>query len=608
MHSANTKLKDFYHAELTSLRQEGMAFAQQHPELAHALGLNPRQARDPQVEMLMQSFAFLTGRLQYQMEIDQAASANALLNSLYPHLAAPVPSMLVAQISVKPKGNDLSHEQVLERGRNISTPAFSAAGRRIDCRFRTAYETPLMPFEVTAIQTQSLKAYPWLCEDGNGDTKNSAVLRVSLRSKGVANLKGRGRLRFFLNPTEPGAYDLYDLLALHLDSMAITVPQTSQTRRLPVEQFRWLGEADDEAMLPCNPQTHPGYRLLQEYFSFPEKFMFFEVSQIDFGGVCDQFDLLFLLDSELQEYSSYPAQTLRLNCVPLVNLYPQRLDPLKLDHSKYEYHLLGDLENHRYCEIYAIETLESSSPRSGTRTIAPYFAIDQSDRLEQQDYFYTTRREASQGVDIAGSEIFISFLDQQFNTTQLVDEVIGGRALCTNRRLPEQLDCGAPLYLEGPGAVSAITVLSKPSPHQNPPIIGTRPWALVSQLSLNHLSLADSPLALGALKDILRLHLGPNAGHGLRQIEGLQGLHCHSIMRHRHIDGWRGFVRGHDVRLQIDQHCFEDASAVLFCAVLRHFFRSYATVNQLVEVSLEMNNLTGVQKQWQPLAGAQVVL
>jgi type VI secretion system protein ImpG len=154
----------------------------------------------------------------------------------------------------------------------------------------------------------------------------------------------------------------------------------------------------------------------------------------------------------------------------------------------------------------------------------------------------------------------------------------------------------------------AITALSKPTPHQNPPCIGARPWALVSQLSLNHLSLADSPEALSALKDILRLHLGPNAGNGLRQIDGLRGLHCHSIMRHRHVDGWRGFVRGHDVRLHVDQHCFEDGSAVLFCAVLRHFLRSYATVNQLVEVSLEMNNLTGEQKQWPPLAGVQAVL
>jgi len=613
MHSANTKLKDFYHSELTALRQEGMAFAQQHPELAHSLGLNQRQARDPQVELLLQSFAFLTGRLQYQVELDQANSANALLQSLYPHLAAPVPAMLVAEIAVKPKGRDLAQEQVLERGRSISAPALNPPGKKIDCRFRTAYETPLMPFEVTEIETQSVKNYPFLRNENGSELRGGAVLRARIRSKDVANVTGHGRLRFFLNPAEQGAYDLYDMLALYLDRMVMVVPhhpgqaQVLAPRPISVENFRWLGEAEDEAMLPCNPQTHPGYRLLQEYFTFPEKFMFFEVGKIDFNGVCDEFDLLFVLDSDLQQYGSFNPAAMRLNCVPLINLYPQRLNPLKLDHRQHEYHLLGDLENHRYCEIYAIEMLESSSPRTGTREIAPYFAVDQSDRLAQQDYFYTTRREASLGAGVAGSEVFISFLDEQFNTTQLVDEVVGGRALCTNRRLPEQINSGAALYLEGPGSV-AITALSKPTPHQNPPCIGARPWALVSQLSLNHLSLADSPEALSALKDILRLHLGPNAGNGLRQIDGLRGLHCHSIMRHRHVDGWRGFVRGHDVRLHVDQHCFEDGSAVLFCAVLRHFLRSYATVNQLVEVSLEMNNLTGEQKQWPPLAGVQAVL
>lgn len=614
MQSANTKLKDFYQSELRALRQEGLVFAQQHPELAHSLGLNQRQARDPQAELLLQSFAFLTGRLQYQLEIDQAESANALLNSLYPHLAAPVPSMLVAELAVKPKGSDMSKEQVLERGRNISAPAANPVGRKIDCRFRTAYETPLMPLEVTEIETQSLSAYPFLRGDGKSAARAGAVLRLRIRSKGVNNLSGRGRLRFFLNPADPAAFALYDLLALRLDSLVMLLPQAqgqsrvAAPRLMPLSCFRWLGDAEDEAMLPCNAQTHPGYRLLQEYFSFPEKFMFFEVSNIDFSGVVDQFDLLFVLDSELPQYGSYAAAAIRLNCVPLINLYLQRLDPLKLDHSQYEYRLLGDLEHHRYCEIYAIEMLESSGPKTGAREIAPYFAIDQASRLAQQDYFYTIRRQASQGANITGTEVFVSFLDQQFKPTQLVDEVVGGRALCTNRRLAEQINCGASLYLEGPGAVAGITVLSKPTPHQNPPNIGDRPWALVSQLSLNHLSLADGPQALSALKDILRLHLGPRQNQGMRQIEGMLGLQCRALMRHRHIDGWRGFVRGHDVRVQVDQHCFEDSSAVLFCAVLRHFLRSYATVNQLVEVSLEMNNLTGVQKQWQPLAGLQTVL
>ena len=192
--------------------------------------------------------------------------------------------------------------------------------------------------------------------------------------------------------------------------------------------------------------------------------------------------------------------------------------------------------------------------------------------------------------------------------TQIVDEVIGGKALCTNRRLPEQLRAGALLHLEGAGPMSSITALSKPTSHQTPDLVGTRPWALVSQLSLNHLSLADGPQALAGLKEILRLHVGANRIQGLKEIDGLTNLSFRSVMRHVGKESWRGFVRGMHIQLEMDRSKFEDASPILFCAVLRHFFALYATVNNLVEVSLETQDIKGTQKQWQALAGAQTVL
>jgi type VI secretion system protein ImpG len=336
--------------------------------------------------------------------------------------------------------------------------------------------------------------------------------------------------------------------------------------------------------------------------------MFFEVDQLDFTGAQDCFDLLLVLDAPLAPEILFTPPVLRLNCVPLVNLFSQRIDPITLDHTEYEYKLMGDRDNHRYCEIYALESLESIRQDGSPRPIAPYFAMDDFQRLEQQDYFYVARRERSQGANIAGSEIFVSFLDSRFDLTQLVDEVIGGRALCTNRRLPEQILAGGAMYLEGPGPVAKIVALTKPTPHQISSEIGTRPWSLVSQLALNHLSLADGPQAMTALKDILRLHVGPLKTQGMKQIDGLLSLRCEPITRHIRKDGWRGFVRGNRIHLEMDRHQFEGASPVLFCAVLRHFFTLYATVNNLIEVSLDTQDIKGNPDKWQPLAGARPVL
>lgn len=610
MHAAGTRLSDFYHTELSALRNEAGDFATKHPDAARALGMARGQSSDPQVELLMQSFAYLAARLQYQLRLDEAALPNALLGFLYPHLEAPLPSMLIAELTVKPDGANFAKEQILPRKRYISASASNDLGHKIECRFRTCYDTPLLPLTIQDIKLRPLGDCNFLKQDRRG----RSVLQVRVQAQGNGTLAADGlqRMRFYIDRMEPHALKVYELLAQNLCGIAVHVPETEQTpavvKNTPVDALRWLGFAEEEAMLEASPHTHPGYRLLQEYFSFPEKFLFFEVEKLDFTAAQDHFDLLFLLDTPIDKPLQLTPNVLRLNCVPLVNLFSQRIDPIALDHTEYEYRLQGDLGNHRYCEIYAIEKLESIRPDGSPRPITPYFAMDNFQRMEQQDYFYVTRRERSRAANVAGSEMFVSFLDTAFDMTLPVDEVIGGRALCTNRNLPEQMMAGATMYLEGPGPVTKIVSLGKPTPHGTPDQIGARPWALVSQLALNHLSLADGPNAIAALKDILRLHAVANKMSGLSQIDAITGLTCRPVMRPMVKDGWRGFVRGSHVQLEMNRSQFNDSNPVLFCSVLRQFFTLYATVNSLIEVSLKTQGIKEEQTQWQPLSGARTVL
>lgn len=612
MQAANLSIDDSFRQELAALRAESQLFSEKHPELARTLGLNAREATDPQVELLLQSFAFLGARLRHQIEQDKANLPNALLSFLYPHLEAPVPSMLIAQLDVKPDGTDFTKEQSLARGRTITAAAGNHLGQKTECRFQTAYDTPLLPLRIDDISFEAAAEYAFL----DNTPAAQSVLRVRLRPDGIGALqvKGKGprRLRFFINDAHIGALALYELLALHLTAIMVTPCDTSKSARLlDADALHWLGMEADEALLKANPHTHPGYRLLQEYFSFPEKFLFFEINQLDtldFSAVDQYFDLLLILDTPYEATLNVSASSLYLNCVPLVNLYSQRIDPISLSHNDYEYHLMGDLKNHRYCEIYAIEQLESLSSEGKPRPIAPYFAMDNFERLEQQDYFYLARRQSATALHVSGSEMFVSFLDRQFNLSQLSDEVVGGRALCTNRRLPERLMSGSPMHLEGAGPVTAVRALTKPTPHHNAAQIGNRPWSLVSQLALNHLSLDGGPVALSALKDILRLHLGANKNGGRKQIEAITELRSRSIMRHVGQDGWRGFVRGSELTVVMEPLDFGAGSTVLFCSVLRQFMRMYASVNHLVEVNLETRNIKGSQKQWPAQSGVAIAL
>ncbi|HTH74967.1 MAG TPA: type VI secretion system baseplate subunit TssF [Trinickia sp.] len=612
MQRANVTLSDCFREELSALRSESVLFSEKHRELARTLGLNAREATDPQVELLLQSFAFLVARLRHQVELDKARLPDALLAFLYPHLEAPIPSMLIAQIDVKPDGADFSKEQTLARGRMITAATTNHLGQKTECRFQTCYETPLLPLLIDTVVLESALEYAFL-----GKTSSSqSVLRVRVRPNGIGALQAKGkgprRLRFYINDAQANAVALYELLALHLSGIAVLPAAATQpVRQLPPDTLRWLGMEPDEAALRANAHTHSGYRLLQEYFSFPEKFFFFEIDQLDqldFSAVNDYFDLILVLDRPFQPMMHFDAASLQLNCVPLVNLFSQRIDPIALSHSDYEYRMTGDLKNHRYCEIHSIEELESISSEGKPRPLAPYFAMDNVRRMEEQDYFYLCRRVPATALHVAGSEMFVSFLDRQFNLSQLTDEVVGGRALCTNRRLPERLMSGSPLHLEGAGPVLRIRALTKPTPHHTPPQIGNRPWSLVSQLALNHLSLDGGPIALGALKDILRLHVGPNQESGWKQIDAIKALRSRSIARHVGKDAWRGFVRGCELTVVMEPSDIGASSAVLFCSVLRHFLRGYASVNHLVEVALETSSLKGSPKQWRASAGTAIAL
>ncbi|MBL8484468.1 MAG: type VI secretion system baseplate subunit TssF [Rhodocyclaceae bacterium] len=605
MLNSDVNLKDYFREELLSLRGDAEAFGRSHPKLARALALHKGRSEDPHVELLLQAFAWLTGRLHYEMEEDMAALPNALMSHLQPHLEAPVPCMAMVEVDVKPDGANFARGATLERGRQFRTDATGDQGSVVPCRFTTTQDTPLWPIRVRELLLQPAKDSPLPGERAYVHS----VLSMALDSVGGMSFEAMAprRLRFYIDETQRAAWPLYERLALNLVGLAICCSD-GQVRDLPLSCFQWSGFADSEAVLPEGPHSHPGYRLLQEYFAFPGKFLFFDILDADFAGCGESCQLLFLFDLAAGRSSRLSADLLRPNCVPLINLFPARIDPVALDHTRYEYRVTADSSRQQFFEVHTLLDLAASGPGRPTHGVAPWFALDECQASLEQDFFYATRRQASWREDVPGTELYISFLDTGARPIVPPAEVVGGRALCTNRRLPEQLRIGDSLQLEGPGPVNGVRVIAKPTAHHTPEFIGARPWALAGQLSLNHLSLVQGEGALAAFKSLLRRHVGPAAGPGLKQIDGIKDLNCRPVTRRIGRDAWRGFVPGLHVRLTLDRSCFENASAALFAAVLHHFLALYASVNTLVETSLETTDTKGIVKQWQPLSGVQPIL
>lgn len=596
--------RDYFEAELGQLREQAVDFGRDYPATAQALALGQGRSGDPHVELLLQSFAFLAGRLRHQLDRDATVLPNALMAQLYPHLEAPIPSLLVAELTPKP---DASYAKPvkLEKGREFNAIARDEAGRTVRCRLSAAFDVPLVPVTIDDIRQVSTTAYDGL----SGDPSVHSVLKLQLSAPQHQKLSDLAldTLRFYIDIENSQCWRIYELLSLQLAGIA-TLDENQQLRRQSDKSLRWLGFRDEEAALATDLVTHPGYRLVQEYFAFPEKFLFFELSGLDFSSAGNTTELLLLLRSTVDKTLDPGKRALRLNCAPLINLFQQRIEPVALDQSRYEYKLSADYANHRYTEIYRIDALTAVRPGEPPRPVSPYFALDGFDRLEQQDYFYVTRREESDLRSVPGTETYVSFLDMGFNMQRPSDEAIGGRALCTNRRLAEQLCAGDKLNLEGSGPVQATAVASKPTPHQTPALLGRQPWALISQLLLNHLPLTGGPQGLGALKSMLRLHLGRATLLGAKQIDSITGLTVQPMVRAVTRAGRRQLIEGLHIDLKIDRQRFEGSSPVLFAEVLRRFFALFASVNMLTELSLETHDVKGKLKTWPPMAGEQIVL
>ncbi|XHS77593.1 type VI secretion system baseplate subunit TssF [Burkholderiaceae bacterium UC74_6] len=595
MQPYGTRLKDHFQSELNALVEDAAVFAQSYPAEAESLQLGKSGSSDPQVRMLMQSFAFLTGRVRNEMEVAKAHIPNALLQHLQPQLAAPLPSMMVAHIDVR---RDVPPRAVLERDRQVIGYALDDAGQRRPCRLRTTLDTPLLPLRVRQVELRAVDSASDLPDNAK------AVLKLSIESRGLVptSMMGIERLRFYIDASQRHAHYLYEQLSLRFVG-ALVEGQLQRDCELS-----WLGFAGNEACLPARAHAHPGHRLLQEYFAFPEKFMFFELGPLSLGSVTGDFELELLLDAPIDGQRQLTNTLLRLNCVPLVNLFQQRIDPMPLNHARFEYPLRADVENHRYCEVHSIEELTTIRPDGSLRELRPYFEMESLLHQHHHEHFYALRLERSQLGNVAGTEAHVSFLDAGQQLVQPSAEILAGRALCTNRRLPERLRPGQPLQLEGPGPVLGLELISKPTAHGTPVLTGRRPWTLVSLLALNHLSLADGAKALGTLKQALLAYVGPAGVEGVKHIDALTDLQCRPMVRHCFRNGSRSFFHGLEITLRMDREAFSNGSALLFAAVLRHFLALYAAVNTVVEVRYESTSRRDALKVWPLLAGAQIVL
>ncbi len=611
----------YFERELRYVNLLTQEFVRRHPNAADRLGLEATGSADSHVQRLLQTFALLAGRTHAKIEDEYPELTDGLLQFLYPHFLAPIPSMAMVQFDPDPTRVQTPQGFTIAAGSMVN-----AATEPVACKFRSAYGVTLWPIRVCRASFRVPPFPPGLQPPAGA----VAAVRLELECAGemsFSTLKMES-LRFFLSGDPQMVPELYEVLLNHALQIVLVSDNTAKGA-VTLSPDTWLhpvGFNRDEGMLPYQDNSRMGYRLLTEFFTFPAKFQFIELrrrmggtepplwaqfARNGFGHKCEI--LIFCSKTNKTLEQAVDTETFRLGCTPVVNLFEKTAEPIRLLPRLPEYQIIADRMTPKAVEVYSISEVSTSNATENRVTRYPaFYDLDHCQGTRDKKIFWYTTRQRSLVENDSGTDVCVSLVNLQFESCWPTDDLLHIQCLCTNRDLPLQIGAagGSVAWkLELPAPVSRVTCLRPPSPPLRPASRTGGAWELISHLSPNPLSLHGRGAGRLALRDILRLYdfSDPAAGQkhlkeqALQIVEGVLDVRYRRVLGRVPSDPQRGLCRGVEVTVEIDPTRFPQRGAFLFGMVLERFLGLYATTNSFTELILKSHQ--AVLKNWPARTG-----
>mgnify|MGYP000011005146 FL=1 len=624
----NENFLKYYNNELRHIRETANEFSQQYPKIAGRLGIETLEVADPYVERLLEGFAYMAARVQLKLDAKHPELTQQLMNIVYPHYQAQTPSCAIVQLSpISGEGSLLSGFDV-----ETHTQMWSRVGndkQATPCQFRTTQNTTLWPIELAGAKYYS---------------SNSALAAAGWH--GPEHCKAGIRLQFSTQPGILFSQLPLDELVLHIageDDLPMKLYEQifangigfiikdkakpeSQGHFFNADHICQSGFDDDEALLPYPNRSFQGYRLLQEYFTFPKRFLFFKLTALqeflkDFSG--NEIEITILLDKSHSELASLTTQDqFKLFCTPAVNLFNKNSERIRLEKGEYQYHVSPDRTRPMDFEVYQVEGVSGyKSGAQTTQSFLPFYGHKNHSQDHQDSGFFTTIRKPRQhssqqkrfgarSNSYLGSETYLSIVDSNNAPYQFDLKQLGIDLLCTNRDLPLHMPIGrgdTDFTLETGAPVESIKVITGPST----PIQARPPseisWQFVNHLSLNYLSLCDNEEGADKIRQLLRLYSNSQNSSFEKQIEAIKSIRSKPVNRQLRFSDKVAYCRGLEIEVECDESGFEGQGVYLLGAVLERFFSKYVSINSFTQTSL-ISTRRGKIHTWPPKAGGQPIL
>lgn len=619
----DTRLLRHYESELTFLREMGAEFAQSYPKIAARLGLEGFEVHDPYIERFLEGAAFLSARVQLELDLQYPNFTNHLLDVIYPHFLAPTPSMMVAAFEADLANPALKDGHILPR--HTALRSVLPAGQNTACTYRTAQDVTLWPIRIS--EAEYIDGRGALVAAGVAlDPAARAAIRLRLQRPGDAPLSqlALDRLRLFVGGHGGRSWQLHELLCTAGVGLVArsTDRRADWVTRLARGGIEPVGFGRDEALLPTPAPSFDGYRLLQEYFAMPDRFHFVDLVGLSSGlgrASGTEVDIYILLRDSMPQLAPHVTpDSFVLNATPAINLFPKRCDRVPISRSEAEYRVVVDRTAPLDYEVYSINTVTGiSGDGSGDMPFASFYSADDFTAAGQRQPAYfaikrkmrqRTEREKLKGsrTTYLGAENYIALVDARHAPFDSNLQQLEVSAQVTNRDLPLLLATGLKnqFHLTEGGPVLGVTTPVSPTRPRPTLAQGDASWRLIGHLSLNYLSLNDTAGGSGAeaLRELIGLYAPPGDRGVDKQLEGVVRVSSRPIVRRMHDQVLSTAVRGLEVSLHMDEAFFEGTGVYVLGAVMERFFRRHTSINSFTETVLTTQQ-RGEIARWRPETG-----
>ena len=565
----------YYDEELDYIRRLAQEFGASHQEASHLV----EPGQDPDVERLLEGFAFLAAQVRQTLDDDFPELTHGLFHLLWPNFLRPVPSLAIEQF--KPRPGAVRGSVLVPRGAQVCTEEASAASR---FRFRTCWDVKLQPIELESCALEVTRS-----------GESSLVLQFALGANAKFDALELESLRMFLYEDSRHARLLHHHLLRHVKHAHVVGDQDDTPVPLRLDA---VGLAPEDAVLPYPPGVPAGYRLLQEYFVFPQKFGFVDLrglEQLPGAAVKSRFTVRVVFDTEPSPAMRVGKNDIKLHCTPVVNLFEHSSDPVTLDGTRAHWPIRPQGRDQSRLDIAWVEGMTLRGADRTERPV-PWFYSFAPDVFRESPVYYTARRLLA--ADHESFQTWITVTQPDGRTRVPLEGVASFELMCTNGRAVGSLDVG---MLKGTTdsspTVATFENITKPTPQIEPPVRIGMLWRLLSLLSAAQQSFDSAD----ALRATLELMAAINAGSPGRSEKGLvTGGQDERATRdiQRRVRGIRavtpkpadrlyggGMIRGVRVTIDVDPEPFEGIGQLfLFGCVLDEFLASQAGINTFTQL------------------------